>query len=231
MFRKLCGDKTLENVVLATNMWGVEEEEELNLSREKELKDNFFKPALDKHAQMVRHLNTRESAHNILRKIIKNKPVVLQIQHELVDERKEFANTAAGESLSEELKELMKQHQAELEKLREEMTQSLKDKDDAMKRELDKTKKDLEEMMRKITEDTKKMTASYAAEKEKVGARVQEMEQEAKLRGKRPEPRNDGEPAFIGSLRHTATASAADRARWVEEIQKLGDNITIPVHL
>ena len=119
MFRKLCGNNTLENVVLVTNMWGLDDEDvDVNLSREEELSDKFFKLTLDKGAQMVRHLGTTGSAHNIIRKIINNNPVALQIQRELVDEGKNTIDTAAGESINQELKEQIKRHKAELDNSR-----------------------------------------------------------------------------------------------------------------
>jgi len=65
MFRKLCGDDTLKNIVIVTNMWG-EVGQAKGQMREAELKNKFFKPTLDKGAQMLRHDNTVESAHNIL---------------------------------------------------------------------------------------------------------------------------------------------------------------------
>ena len=67
MFRKVCGESTLNNVVLVTNMWK-EDAQDVDEAREKELSGRFFKPALDKSAQTVRHHNTTESAHNIIRK-------------------------------------------------------------------------------------------------------------------------------------------------------------------
>jgi len=99
MFRKLCGDKTLKNVVLVTNMWG-EVPRDVGESREDELSSTFFKPVLDKGAQMVRHHNTAQSAQDIIRVIMKNRPVVLQIQRELVDEHKDIVDTAAGEAVN-----------------------------------------------------------------------------------------------------------------------------------
>jgi hypothetical protein len=64
MFRKLCGDDTLKNVVIVTNTWS-EVGQAKGEMREAELKNKFFKPALDKGAQMLRHDNTVQSAHNI----------------------------------------------------------------------------------------------------------------------------------------------------------------------
>lgn len=95
IFRDLCGKKCLKDIVLVTNTWGVASFE-AGEAREKELSAEFFKPALGKGAQMARHHNTEQSAHGIIRRVINNHPVVFQIQHDLVDERKDVANSAAG---------------------------------------------------------------------------------------------------------------------------------------
>ena len=58
--------------------------------------------------------------------------IVLQIQQELVDEPKDIADTAAGDSIDSELKEQIRRHRAELKDLREEMKQALEAKDDEM---------------------------------------------------------------------------------------------------
>ena len=97
MFRELCGDDNLKNVLIVTNMWG-EIDPQVGLARESELssKDIFFKPAVDKGAQLLRHENTVGSAHTIIRQVMKNHPAALQIQQELVDQGKEISETAAG---------------------------------------------------------------------------------------------------------------------------------------
>ena len=127
MFYKLCGGSTLKNVVIVTTMWNKDSRDIYEL-REKELSNRFFKAALDKGAQMARHDNTAESAHNIIRKIAKNHPVVLQIQRELVDERKDIIDTTAGDSINRELKEQIRRHQTELNNIREEVKRELEEK-------------------------------------------------------------------------------------------------------
>ena len=110
MFRELCGESALKNTVLVTNMWAVGSKD-TNEACEKGLSGQFFKLALDKGAQMVRHHNTVQSAHDIIWEIMKNRPVVLQIQRELVDERKDIADTAAGDSIKRELEDQIGRHQ------------------------------------------------------------------------------------------------------------------------
>lgn len=52
MFRKLCGEKAAENVIIITTMWDKGREE--GESREKDLQNVYFKAALDDGAQMCR---------------------------------------------------------------------------------------------------------------------------------------------------------------------------------
>ncbi len=122
MFRKLCGDESLQNVVLVTNMWG-QVPLDIGEAREQELKeqDIFFKPVLDEGAQIKRHNNTLASTHEILRSVAFKGPVPLRIQKELVDEKKDITDTDAGEELGRELHEQAKRFKEQQEKLREEM--------------------------------------------------------------------------------------------------------------
>ena len=167
MFRKLCGEPTLRNVVLVTNMWK-EGSREINESREKELSSKFFRPALDKHAQMARHYNTLQSAHGIVQKIMANHPAALQIQWELVDRGKKIINTEAGRAITQELDDQIRRHEAELKEVREEMKQAVKEKDEETKLELEGEVKRLRKRMDEIMTDKGEMAKKYAAEKQRL---------------------------------------------------------------
>ena len=118
IFCELCGESALKNVVLVTNMWG-NVSHEIGEVRENELSRQFFKPALDKGAKIVRHHNTVESAQDIVRRIVANNPVVLRIQWELADEQKDITETAAGEAVIQELDEQTKRCLAGLREVQE----------------------------------------------------------------------------------------------------------------
>jgi hypothetical protein len=122
MFRQLCGDSTLKNVVLVTNMWG-EVSKEVGEAREAELarEDIFFKPVVEKGARLLRHDNTVESVQEILRFIIGNQPRSLRIQRELVDEKKNISQTAAGAELNRDLLQQAEKHRLEMIVLQDEM--------------------------------------------------------------------------------------------------------------
>ena len=174
MFRELCGDSTLKNVILVTNMWD-EVSPEDGQDRENQLSSNFLKPVLDKGAQMVRHHNTAESAHDIIRRIIKTHPVALRIQEELVDEQKDIVDTAAGEVVNKELNELMRRHQADLKKVQEGIEQALKEKDEETRQELEEDRRKMQAQMDKVRKDSDEMASRYAAEKDKVEDKMRQM--------------------------------------------------------
>lgn len=78
MFRELCGERTLKNVVLVTTMWG-EVTDEQGTARERLLRDEQFKYAVDRGAQLCRYDNTPESGRTVLRKILKSRASVVDI--------------------------------------------------------------------------------------------------------------------------------------------------------
>ena len=167
MFRELCGDSTLKNVTLVTNMWG-EVTQAIGEAREQELIANFFKPVLDKGAQLARHHNTTESAHDIIRRIMKNQPIALQIQRELVEEHKDIVNTVAGKAVNKELNEQVQRHQVELKAIQEEMVRALKDKDEKLRKELEEENCKLREQMKKIRQDSEGMASNHHGEKKRM---------------------------------------------------------------
>ena len=225
MFRELCGDTTLKNVVLVTNMWG-EIPLDVGESREKELSSNFFKPVLDKGAQMVRHHNTAQSAQDIIRMIMKNRPVVLQIQRELVDEHKDIVDTAAGEAVNRELNQQIRRHQAELKEVQEQMMQALKEKDEETRQELEEGTRKLQEQMENIKKDSEGMASNYAEEKERMDTKMRETQEEARKERQRAEAEYNRQMADLNRrLQDTSNTSRAERARLEREIRRLQDRL------
>jgi hypothetical protein len=153
MFRELCGETTLRNVILMTNMWGRVDPQQ-GAARERQLKDNYFKAAIDKGAQLRRHDNTPESARAILREILKNQPLALKIQRELIDEGKDIGQTAAGTELNREIRKLVEKHRIEMRELEENMWKAVKERD----RE---TREELEEERKRLMEEAESLRAGW----------------------------------------------------------------------
>ena len=171
MFRELCGEKTLKNVVLMTNMWGRVTTQQ-GADREQQLRDEHFKAAIEKGAQMCRHNNTPESARVILRKILKNQPLVLQIQHELIDQRKDIGETGAGAELNRELQELVEKHRREMRELEENMRKAMEEKDEESREELEEEKRRMEETMEKLQKDSAEMQSKFDQARREMEERI-----------------------------------------------------------
>ena len=180
IFRELCGETSLKNIVLVTNMWG-EVKHDVGEARERELASIFLKPALDKGAQMIPHYNTEQSAHDVIRHIMNNHPVVLQIQRELVDEQKDVTNTAAGEAVNTELTEEIKRHEAELNAVREEMMRTLEEKHERARQMLKEETRRLEDEMYMVLEVSEDITLEYLQELEWTETKMKHVETQAKL--------------------------------------------------
>ncbi len=176
MFRKLCGDDTLKNVAIVTNMWP-REITELELEREAQLKTDplLFKPVLDQKAKMLRHFNTEESARNIIRHLIHNHPEVLQIQREIVDEKKDIVQTQACVELDDELEKLRQEHKREMQDLREQMEEALRERDEQRRMDLEATRRAIETARAEAENARAQLSEAFALERRRLRNEMYEM--------------------------------------------------------
>ena len=195
MFRKLCGEKTLKNVVLMTNMWGRVTPQQ-GENREQQLKDDFFKAAIEKGAQLCRHTNTLESARAVLRMILKNEPAVLDIQRELIDEHKDIRQTGAGEELNGEICRTVVKYGNDIRELEEEMKRAAEEGDEESQEELEEERRRLEskiEELQKLMEGMKSMFEGAQREmKERFEERSRRMQEEFAERSRRMQEESEG---------------------------------------
>ena len=160
MFRELCGEKTLKNVVIMTNMWGRISPRQ-GADREQQLKDKYFKAAIEKGAQMCRHANTPESARAIVRKILlENQPLVLKIQHELITEGKDIGQTGVGAELNRETLEVVERYEREIRDL-EAVRKAMEEKHNGSREELEEEKKRMQEDMKRRLKDSAEMQSKF----------------------------------------------------------------------
>jgi chromosome segregation ATPase len=233
MFRELCGDETLKNVVLVTNMWG-EVSLDVGEAREEELVGEFFKPVLDKGAQIARHRDTVKSAHDIIRRIMKNRPVALQIQRELVDEGKNITDTAAGQAVNKELSEQIERHNAELKAVQEEMLRAQQRRDEETRQELEEEMRKIQEEMNRMRVSLEGMAARYDEEKKRTeevmgwmqGQARQEREwAEQRRRIDGLNERNEEKRRMEEALRQMQEQARQERERAAAEHRRLVDEL------
>lgn len=165
MFRKLVGDDSLSNVILSTTHWSRVTPEE-GTHREADLEDKFWKDLLDKGAAMMRHTGERDSALALIDALINKTPVVLDIQHELVDEGKALIDTAAGSELNKELLDLQRRYESDLSEVRKEMEIAMRENDQRNKAELDEIRHKLDNQLADV-----KRNQSSLRERERVASR------------------------------------------------------------
>lgn len=114
MFRKLCGEEFMKNVILGTTFWDLAGEE-TGAAREEELlqTDGFFRDMKERGCEVVRIAGDRESKLKLLSRFAAKQPMVMRIQRELF-EGKPLIETAAASAISQELAELQRQNNEKL---------------------------------------------------------------------------------------------------------------------
>jgi len=171
MFRELCGEKTLKNVVLVTNMWGKVTPQQ-GADREQQLKDKYFKAAIEKDAQLRRHSNTPESAREIVRKILDNRPLALKIQHELIDQRKDIGETGAGKELKREICLAVVEYGRGIAEVEESMQKAIEEEDEQSREELEEEKRKMQEEMEKLRKDLEDMESRFEKARREMEERI-----------------------------------------------------------
>lgn len=141
IFRKLVGPDAYSKVILATNRWE-EVQIEIGEGRERGLTSNskFWGLMRTRGCQVKRVLNTKDSAMDLIRCLVADKPapVVLDIQRELVDNRKQLIDTAVGREAAGQHAEELKARQSECDALKKELKGLLKARERAIALEVNK---------------------------------------------------------------------------------------------
>ena len=118
MFRKLCGDEALKNVVIGTTKW-CDVKLEVGQQREIQLCDGLWKEMIQ-HGSVVMQAHD-DSVWNVVNHILENKTIdSVLIQNELMKLRMIIPQTSAGQELRFTLKEelevqIQAMHQLEME--------------------------------------------------------------------------------------------------------------------
>jgi hypothetical protein len=137
MFEKVCG-LALKNAAIVTTRWDmVGDDRAIELEQELVTGERYFAPLCRAGAVTFGHNNTPASALRVMYKVLNNTPIVLQIQEELAKPGATLEQTAAGSQLSTDLDAMIKRHEKEMKKLREEIAGAIKAKDKDLQNELD----------------------------------------------------------------------------------------------
>ena len=170
MFKQLCGENTLQKVILTTTMWD-EVDRETGEVREKELKTDYWRTMLERGSTTSRFLRTRESAFKLIDPLIEvaNRRRSVQL---LVDMHEGLPANTAGKKLYLTMVQLVSQREDLLRRIRQEMKCSdgagdkmilepLQDEYRALKTNMESTIKEIGELKIPLGKRLVKMTVKF----------------------------------------------------------------------
>ncbi|KAF4966909.1 hypothetical protein FSARC_5473 [Fusarium sarcochroum] len=144
LFRKLCGDDNLGNVVLLTNKWEVCDKNTAERRfQELTFDGKFWKKLIDLGASAHRYHNDSVQAEILVKMVLEKQPTALSIQRQLVVERKKFIDTDMGCLLSRMITRLKAHHCLDISLVQRKLKQANQREDQELKRQLEKATKKL----------------------------------------------------------------------------------------
>ena len=128
MFRKLCGDENLKNVMLATTKWGITPLKDAE-RRDRELhsESGYWGPMIRNKSLIRRFEDSAASAQALIEELLQQgTKFVPTIQREIMVQGKKLSDTDAGAFLDDALNTLKEQHRRERDALIEEVKRAEK---------------------------------------------------------------------------------------------------------
>ena len=174
-FQRLCGEDNFEHIVLCTTFWDTVEEI-TGAAREKELCENpeFWAKMMGQGSRVVRIRDYAQSK-DVLMQMSRKSTVTLDIQKEMVEERRSLDDTAVGKAVNAQMAQMRVEHEARLAKAKLDAEELLRKRDE-------ENKKRQEEQLKHhktVRDAQQKLYEAQKAEQERLKARLQEAEKEA----------------------------------------------------
>ena len=186
MFKKLCGKNALKNVILATTMWDRVPEAEA-VRRESQLVETpeFWGWMTSQGSKVLRHNNTADSAMRIVEEFVSKSKTTLDIQNQMVNEKKTLDETGAGRELENEIAKERELFAKELREAQSQMEEALKARDEESIRAIRDVQKDYADRMKRLESDREELKISMEKLHEERYARLEKQlkeQQEAHAR-------------------------------------------------
>ncbi|KAF8194480.1 hypothetical protein K438DRAFT_1588277, partial [Mycena galopus ATCC 62051] len=130
--RRLCGNKSVRNIVILTNMWDrVNAEVGRRRAGDLQFLDDLFAPALEEGARLMHHTDgTVDLVHTIIRSMIRNQPEALAIQEEFVDKDMDIDQTSVGKEVDRWMAERIEGYEEQEDELWDSTEQARRDGDE-----------------------------------------------------------------------------------------------------
>lgn len=171
MFKKLCGENAFQHVKLATTMWknlnGPNLSYDTGVAREKELtsRKDWWGLMCERGSSVVRHDGTKECAMAMIEDLIQRRnqggPVLLEIQKEMVDEKKSLEQTLAGMEVEKEITVATQKFKEQIADLQESYDDALKERDEQLAEVLKEQREDLEKKLQRAGEAQENLKITF----------------------------------------------------------------------
>ncbi|KAE8444245.1 hypothetical protein EG329_000745 [Mollisiaceae sp. DMI_Dod_QoI] len=182
MFKKLCGEDALKNVILGTTMWdkvttAQGEERELQLTST----PDFWGWMISKGSVVHRHAGDRQSAMRLLEHFIRQESqVVLSLQHEMVEEHKNLNETLVGMTIQDDLIKEREKYQKELSEVEKSMKDAIRERDHEAAQAMRELRDDYHREMERLNMDRQKLKTDmenlHAQKSEELLKRLEEQQ-------------------------------------------------------
>lgn len=175
MFKKLCGDEALRKVVLTTTMWDKVPQHEAE-DREQQLVEvpEFWGFMVSKGSTVYRHDNTVASAIGIIEELVRgNSTVTLDLQNQMVNQKHNLRDTAAGRELESELIRERQKWALELKDTQEQMREAIRLRDQESEQALREFKDEITTRMRRLEIENERL---YIDNERLSNARIEKLE-------------------------------------------------------
>ena len=173
MLKCLCGNTAMNNVMIGTTMWDRVSEDEGNEHFDKLLETGAWKEMIDNGAGTAaipsEASNAKKEAEKIVTQLIKNMPVELAIQDEMINQKLTVEKTSAGKVFDVHHRGLQAETERELKELR-----------DRLRDERDANAAKRQEEIRVLEEEVAKLTARAKEQARERQAQVDHLRQERK---------------------------------------------------
>lgn len=192
MFKKLCGNEALKNVILVTTMWEKVTVAE-GAAREKELidTDDFWGFMVKNKSRVERHYNNRDSARALVTKFLKEKKVELTIQDEMVRKERHLDQTDAGKTLDSELAKERDKWKEEAARQKADREEALRQSDEHLAHVLEEERKKSEAKAKDLQKQREMLQFSLEELRRQADEKRQEMLLEQQQRLKDLKDEND----------------------------------------
>lgn len=153
-FKELSGPNAMKKFILVTTHWDIIHPDSLSQSeaRERQLAEtqDFWGSMIAKGSRVARHDNTKGSAERLIHLIVRQSPLTLAVQVQMVDEHCKLSETSAGKALGMDVARKMKEnYQQKLHELRE-LRMNKKENDKAQRKAQRKHQKELAQMREEL---------------------------------------------------------------------------------